>query len=479
MEYWNDVGTESFAPSLLTSGENLLAVYARDSASGWQNRQWLDLEIKAQIFEQSTESIIFGDTVLVSINGGNKGNTSVNNFTINATSNDKLIENFSFESVPENYTCNLWVEWTQELMGQNQLEIRSSCDCNDSIMSDNFLTLNITTQIYSLESYGSEDLVPVNGTRTANISIEIKNTGDLIDNITLSSSSSVPGNWDVIFTPNHFTLEPNETKSVVLTIKLPDLYDDGFYNFSYDVESQHNYIITQTLLKRGVSNDVDWKWINSTNNEDKLFDNDNWTKIDFNDTSWKNGKTPFGDNYIDCDNTCNGYEGANYKTYWQGNNYAYFRYALNISDIRLYEGGLVTVNVATNNFGDHYLNGIYLFGDMDDGGGHRADYWNDLWDGVNVESPTFCNYLKNGTNIIASIVKETQSTQWFDQEVLIEFPQANLWHYKNPSYTIPLYLDTTAPFSRVIEDGFYKNDSNVEISWKSLSEDDDLDGYYV
>ena len=44
---------------------------------------------------------------------------------------------------------------------------------------------------------------------------------------------------------------------------------------------------------------------------------------------------------------------------------------------------------------------------------------------------------------------------------------------------MPIYLDTTAPVSRVTEQGFYRNSSTFEIEWKSLSDYDDLEGYYI
>ena len=75
---------------------------------------------------------------------------------------------------------------------------------------------------------------------------------------------------------------------------------------------------------------------------------------------------PFGDSSVD---------GVDYKTEWEGDNYAYFRHIVNISNIGIYENGLMKINVASNNFGNHYINGILVFGDLDQGDGHGADYW--------------------------------------------------------------------------------------------------------
>ena len=71
-------------------------------------------------------------------------------------------------------------------------------------------------------------------------------------------------------------------------------------------------------------------------------------------------------------------------------NYAYFRHIVDIPDMGLYEGGFMSINVATNNYGDHYINGIYVFGDMDEGSGHGAEYWNE-------EFQVYINYLNQGT----------------------------------------------------------------------------------
>ena len=63
---------------------------------------------------------------------------------------------------------------------------------------------------------------------------------------------------------------------------------------------------------------------------------------------WKNGSTPFGDSDVD---------GIDYNTFWEGDNYAYFRHVVDIPDIGLYDGGFMSINVATNNYGDYYING--------------------------------------------------------------------------------------------------------------------------
>jgi len=214
-------------------------------------------------------------------------------------------------------------------------------------------------------------------------------------------------------------------------------------------------------LDRGVDEYVDWRWINSTGSEE-LYNNTNWTKLGFNDTQWKDGSTPFGDDDLG---------GIDYRTFWDGNNYGYFRHIVNIPDMGLYEGGLMTINVATNNAGDHYINGIYIFGDIDEDS-HGAEYWNE-------EYQVYINYLNQGPNVIASIVSNPTNTQWFDQEIIMTFPQSNLWNYNDRTYQIPIVLDTKAPLTKVKENGFYKNSTIITLTWESISDENDLEGFYL
>ena len=464
MEYWNDDGTETIPSTMFNDGENVLAVYGRDYVygSGNQNRQWLDLQMTAQVFKATNDSIILGDTVLVAINGGNHGNTSANNFTINVTANNTLVEAFYFETVAADSSSSLWMAWTPELVGLNQLDVQISCDCNDTNLSNNLFTMNLTTLTYSLEASFDDGIIVVNGSRMVDFSIEVQNTGDLVDNVSLTPSESMFGNWNIEFTPNDFLLLPGQTQSVTITVLIPDSYNDGFYNLSFDVESQYDNVVTKSLLKRGSTNDVAWRWINSTGSS-LLYNNTNWTKLSFNDTSWSDGSTPFGDTDLG---------GIDYKTFWDGDNYAYFRHIVDIPDMGLYEGGFMSINVATNNYGDHYINGIYVFGDMDEGSGHGAEYWNE-------EFQVYINYLNQGPNVIASVVSNPTNTQWFDQEIMMTFPQSNLWGYNTVTYDVPIYLDSTAPTSRVNEEGFYRNSSTFEVKWRSLTNSEDLEGYYI
>ena len=81
--------------------------------------------------------------------------------------------------------------------------------------------------------------------------------------------------------------------------------------------------------------------------------------------------------------------------------------------------------------------------------------------------------------MIASVVSNPSNSQWFDQEIMMTFPQSNLWGYNTVTYDVPIYLDSTAPTSRVNEEGFYRNSSTFEVKWQSLSNSEDLEGYYI
>ena len=464
-EYWNEDGTESLSPSYFNRGENILAVYARDYVGGWgnSNRQWIDLQITGKIFEPTTEPIIFGDTILVGMNGGNYGDSSVSEYIANFSVNGSIINNIFFSEVAAQTSSFYWMEWKPELIGVNRLQVLITCNCDDANQTNNEAQLNVTTLIYALETTDNEEILIVNQSRFFSKVIEVKNSGDIRDNVSLTIADDLFNDWNVQFTPNNFILEPGQIKNVTVTALLPTDLNDGYYNLSIATESQFDFITTDIIVQRGALGDVDWKWTNSTE-EEELFEDTNWTKLDFDDSSWKDGKTPFGD-----DNSETEY---NYKTFWDGDNYAYFRHTVDIPDISLYDGGILRINVATNNYGDHYINGIFIFGDIDGGGGHGAEYWNEVYE-------IYLNYLTEGSNVISSMVYNPQNTQWFDQEIQISYPQSNLWNYKTQTTNIPIYLDATAPTSRVMEEGFYRNSTSFEIKWEGLSNFDDLKGYQI
>ena len=463
-EYWNDDGTETIDTSSFESGQNVLAVYARDTGQGtWgnNNRQWLDLQITASVFKPTNEAIIFGDTVTVAVNGGNDGASTANNVKIMSYTNQSNVSSSEESNMVPNFEGLIFFPWTPEYIGKNQLSINISCECNDSNLRNNDLVLNISSKIYRLQTEMETEVEIVNQTRILIKNITVTNSGELADNITLLPS---PGeiNSELTFSRNNIFLLPGESANLTITAVIPSSIVDGYQNVSFQVKSQYDNSIERYLLKNGRDYEVEWKWITSSNYE-KLYSDINWTKLNFNDTEWSRGLAPFGDSDVD---------GIDYRTFWDGDNYAYFRYAFNISNLDLYRNGLMDINVASNNFGDYYINNILVFGDLDDGNGHGAEYWND-------EVQIYTNYLLEGENIIASVVGNPQNTQWFDQEISITFPQANLWNYQDKSYNIPILVDTTPPITKVDETGFYKNSTSIPLSWKEISNGNDLEGFLL
>ena len=463
-EYWNDDGTEEISASSFEMGQNVLAVYARDTGQGtWgnNNRQWVDLQITASVFQPTNDSIIFGDTVTVAVKGGNKGNVSAEEVIIESFTNESTVSSTILSTTEPNFEDLIFFTWTPSYIGENSLNLYISCNCSDGNSSNNNLTLNITTKIYRLKTEIENNLQYVNQSRNLVKIISITNNGGLTDNVTLIPSNGEI-NSQLTFSPNNFILNPGESKNVTISAQLPLSIEDGFHNISFQVKTQHDYTISEYLVNNGINTEVAWKWIESDGYEE-LYGNANWTTLGFNDTNWSNASTPFGDSSVD---------GVNYRTLWDEDNYAYFRYILNISDIGIYKNGIMNINVASNNFGDHYINGIFVFGDMDEGNGHGAEYWND-------EVQVFTNYLSEGENVIASVIGNPQNTQWFDQEIIVTFPQANLWNYEDATYNVPIFVDTTAPTTKVNENGFYKNSTNIPLTWKEISDDGDLEGFYL
>ena len=462
-EYWNDDAAGTITPSSFNQGENVIAVYARDYVGGWgnNNRQWIDLQITASVFEPTNDSIILGDTILVAINGGNKGDENAPETNITLQTNDTIIKTIQYQEIPDNYNEILFIEWTPKYKGKNSLNISIICNCDDTNMSNNYYNLNVTALIYRLNTDIDNEIALANNTRLISKKIWIQNEGDLADNVTLIPSNGEINQY-ITFSPNNFLLEPGEMKEVTLETSIPSSIADGFHNLSFKVETEYQYSVTRYLLSSGRENETNWKWIESEDYELK-YNNTNWTSKNFNDSAWETSKAPFGDQAID---------GIDYQTLWNDDNYAYFRHSLNIKNVELYRNGVMNINVASNNFGDYYVNGIFVFGDLDEDNGHGAEYWND-------EVQVYTNFLTEGENIFASIVGNPQNTQWFDQEIYVTFPQANIWNYEDKTYDIPIYLDTEPPQTKVNEQGFYKNNTNISLSWKEVSNDEDTKGFYL
>ena len=82
--------------------------------------------------------------------------------------------------------------------------------------------------------------------------------------------------------------------------------------------------------------------------------------------------------------------------------------------------------MAANNYGTYYLNGEEIFDDLGWGSGHYAEYWNE-------EIKFNSSILKEGKNVLASVVRETGNTQWFDEELVTVTPKSSAWGFQ-PEY---------------------------------------------
>jgi hypothetical protein len=82
--------------------------------------------------------------------------------------------------------------------------------------------------------------------------------------------------------------------------------------------------------------------------------------------------------------------------------------------------------MAANNYGTYYLNGEEIFDDLGWGSGHYAQYWNE-------EIKFNASLLKEGKNVLASVVRETGQTQWFDEELVSVTPKSSAWGFQ-PEY---------------------------------------------
>ena len=83
--------------------------------------------------------------------------------------------------------------------------------------------------------------------------------------------------------------------------------------------------------------------------------------------------------------------------------------------------------MAANNYGTYYLNGEEIFDDLGWGSGHYAEYWNE-------EVKFNSSILKEGKNVLASVVRETGQTQWFDEELVSVTPKSSAWGFQ-PDYS--------------------------------------------
>ena len=459
MEYWNDDGTESLAPELFNSTDNVLAVYARDYVygSGGQNRQWIDLQITGGIdapLNTTTGPVTMGDQLTLVLNVGNGGNSSAELVTVKLQADGETVWQQFLPSFAANTNATILVDWTPQRLGDILLNLSISSESNESnYLNNSFETLlHIHHWEYMLEYSGGVPLV--NSSGTASFNVTVRNTGDLADVLTFTTSEK-PQGWGIDFHPEWMELAPGESRELLLNVSVPEGEINGDWNFSIEASTQNSGLVSFPLVQSGRDDATSWRW--TTN--DELYDNNTWTLLAYNDSAWSNGTAPFGDSSV---------SGVNYNTEWNGNNYAYFRHVFNISNLSAYSGGVLTLSIATNGAGTHYLNGVQRYSDLG-GGDHGAEYWN-------AQTLANLNTLVEGENILASVVRNQQNQQWYDEQLEIEIQRANLWNFHPQPLKLELYLDTQAPLSRA-HTASWSNDSSFPVSWEVLDDSTDIAGF--
>lgn len=466
MQYWNSDGTEDISPTMFDSRDNLLAIYAWDYVwSASQNQQWLDPRIIAthNPFNTTTEPVILGDQLTLVLKVANRGNATAENATITLQADGEIVWQQFLSTAAANTNATMGVDWTPHRLGDITLNLSISSESNESNYLNNSLEimLHIHHWGYALE-YGG--VIPVvNSTLATSLNITVRNTGDLPDVLTFATSER-PTGWDIDYLPGSMSLAPGESGELLVSIEVSSMTTDGEWNFSIETTSQNSERrVSFPLVQSGRTAATEWSWTNSTNTSQQLYDDLNWTLPGFNDSGWRiDGVAPFGDNPI---------SGVNYNTEWDGDNYAYFRHAFNVSNLDLYTEGVLTLSIATNGAGAHYLNGNLIFSDLG-GGDHGADYWNE-------QEPDNTDALLEGENVLASVVRNNQNTQWYDEQLDIDISQANLWNFHPQPLSISVLLDTKAPSSLVEDRGGFRNSTEVEISWRLLANATDLAGFRI
>ena len=87
--------------------------------------------------------------------------------------------------------------------------------------------------------------------------------------------------------------------------------------------------------------------------------------------------------------------------------------------------------------------------------------------------------LLEGENILASVVRNNQNTQWYDERLDADIRQANHWNFHPQPLSISVLLDTKAPSSLVEDRGGFRNSTEVEINWRLLANATDLAGFRI
>jgi len=423
-EYWNkDI---SININFFTEGNNTLVLVGRDSLwGGGDNTTWLDCELDLKVQSWKENPIVLGDDLVLGIDFFNNEESNVTNLNVTLEIEGTEFSNQTIE-IENNKTFEWRVEWTPDRLGEFNVTAKV---LNES------LTRFIHIGYYAYNFSVDDDYNVGNTSELLTYNITISNEGDVNDNYTFQLFGAF-NEWDVEFVPNVINLAPGETGTVKLEIIPDNGTYSGIYELTLTARSQYHGEIENMIVQSGRDNETEWKWVNSTGGRLYEESNTTWTEIDFvPNSNWTLSPAPFGDDDL---------SGIDYNTEWAGNNYAYFRHVFYIDDLSNYENDTLSLNMAANNYGTYYLNGEEIFNDLGWGSGHYAEYWNE-------EIKFNSSLLKVGKNVLASVVRETGNTQWFDEELVSVTPKSSAWGFQ-PDYlslkleVLPVYaFELVAP----------------------------------
>ena len=425
-EYWNkDI---SININLFTEGNNTLVLVGRDSLwGGGDNTTWLDCELDLKVQSWNEKPIVLGDDLVLGIDFFNNGESNVTNLNVTLEIEGTEFSNQTIE-IENNKTFEWRVEWTPDRLGEFNVTAK---------VLNKSLTRFIHVGYYAYNFSVDDDYNVGNTSELLTYNITISNEGNVDDNYTFQIFGTY-SSWEVDFVPSVINLSPGETGTVILEITPDNNTYSGIYELTLTARSQYHGEIENMIVQSGRDNETEWKWVNSTGGRLYEESNTTWTEVDFvPNSNWTLSPAPFGDDDLG---------GIDYNTDWSGNNYAYFRHIFYIDDLSNYENDTLSLNMAANNYGTYYLNGEEIFDDLGWGSGHYAEYWNE-------EIKFNSSILKEGKNVLASVVRETGNTQWFDEELVTVTPKSSAWGFQ-PEYlslkleVLPVYdFELVAPIS--------------------------------
>ena len=411
--YWDNILTYDGSsqsgpnPDWLVGGTNVLAILGYDISWGGDSDQWLDVELVVNVQAWKENPIVLGDDLVLGIDFFNNEENNVTDMNVSLEIEGVEFANQTIE-IENNKTFEWRVEWTPDRLGEFNVTAKV---LNES------LTRFIHVGYYAYNFSVDDDYNVGNTSELLTYNITISNEGDVDDNYTFQIFGTYSA-WDVDFVPSVINLAPGETGTVILEITPDNDTYSGIYELTLTARSQYHGEIENMIVQSGRDNETEWKWVNSTGGRLYEESNTTWTEIDFvPNSNWTLSPAPFGDEDL---------SGIDYNTEWSGNNYAYFRHIFYIDDLSSYENDTLSLNMAANNYGTYYLNGEEIFDDLGWGSGHYAEYWNE-------EIKFNSSILKEGKNVLASVVRETGNSQWFDEELVTVTPKSSAWGFQ-PEY---------------------------------------------